>query len=249
MVLAAIDRGFHTLGFSSHSHLDGEAWTLRDPAAYRAEIQRLAEVYREKLAVVCGVEWDWDSSAEDREGYQYVIGSVHRIQGPCTGQKYEMDHTLEEILNCRDREFGGDGIAMTQHYFSVIEQMIDTKPDILGHMDLPRKQNLNNRIFDETNPQYIQAALHALEKAAKAGILVEMNTGVSFRGYRDDYYPAERLLPAFAEMGGRLILTSDTHDPRGLGWQFDLAAQKAKKAGFRTLYQLTGHGFEEVEIE
>ncbi len=248
MVRAAIEKGFHTLGFSSHSHLNGEAWTLQDPAAYKAEIQRLKRVYAGRIDVVPGLEWDLDSDPADREGFAYIIGSVHRIRGAKSGQKYEMDHAVEEVLRCRDREFDGDGEAMTALYFKEVKRMIAQKPDILGHMDLPRRRNSHNCVFDENAPGYLNNALEVLEQAARAGILVEINTGGNFRGSRTDFYPAKQLLPEFARMGGKVILTSDSHQPEALNWKFEQAAQNAKEAGFRSLWYLTAKGFCEEEI-
>lgn len=249
MVQGALEKGFHTLGFSGHSHVAGESWSMRDPAAYRAEINRLAEKYKGQIDVVLGIEWDLDSDPADREGLSYVIGSVHRMKCPKTSLSFEVDHTAEELTVCRDVEFDGDGAAMADYYFDLVSRMIDTKPDILGHMDLIRKLNHGDLIYPEAAPSCVQRELELLEKAARAGILVELNTGGSYRGYRSDFYPANRVLPEFARMGGKLILTSDSHDVAGLGWQFEKAAQQAKQAGFKSLWVLTKNGFEETEIE
>ena len=248
MVQAAIEKGFHTLGFSSHSHLNGQDWTLQDTAAYKAEIERLKQVYKGRINVVPGLEWDLDSDAADRKGFDYIIGSVHRIRGAKSGCCYEMDHEFEEVLRCRDTEFDGDGEAMTALYFQEVQRMIAQKPDILGHMDLPRRRNSHNRLFDETAPGYLNRALEALQEAARAGILVEINTGGNYRGSRTDFYPAKPLLPEFARMGGKVILTSDSHQPEALNWKFEQAAQNAKDAGFRSLWYLTDKGFCEEEI-
>lgn len=249
MAQAAFEKGFHTLGFSSHSALPNESWALQDQQAYRAEIQRLKQEYVGRMAVVYGLEWDLDSDPVDREGCEYIIGSVHRIKGPVSGLTFEVDHTLEEMQICRDHEFEGDGIAMVGAYFDRVEQMIDQKPDILGHMDLIRKHNSKNVLFPEDAPEIVNRSLEVLEKAARAGILVELNTGGNYRGYRTDFYPAERLLAEFARMGGRMTLSSDSHNAESLGWKFEEAAKKAKRAGFRTLWVLTGNGFKEIEIQ
>lgn len=249
MVQGALEKGFHTLGFSSHSPLPKEKWTLRDPEAYQAEIARLKECYADRITLVCGIEWDSDSEQSDREGYAYNIGSVHRLQGPRTGKRYEVDHSLNLLEECRLTEYEGDGLAMAKDYLTLVGQMVEKRPTILGHMDLIRKLNSHNRVFDEKDKSYQQLALEVLEKAARAGILVEMNTGGSYRGYRKDPYPANVLLPEFARMGGRLILTSDSHDAKSLGWQFEEAAASAKRAGFQELYYLGPKGFAACELQ
>ncbi len=249
MIQGALEKEFHTLGFSGHSPLENVGWCMKDTAGYRATVKQLAEKYKGRIDVVLGMEWDLDSAPADREGLSYVIGSVHQITGPCTGQKYQVDNTAEMLLCCRDNEFDGDGLAMADEYFDLVSRMIDTKPDILGHLDLIRKLNHGDRIFPEASPACVQKELELLEKAARAGILVELNTGGSYRGYRTDFYPANRVLAEFARMGGKLILTSDSHDVNSLGWQFEKAARQAKQAGFQSLWVLTGNGFKETEIE
>ena len=248
MVKAALEKGFHTLGFSGHSPLPGQDWTLRDPQAYRAEVARVKKAYAGKINVFCGIEWDGDSPADQRENYDYVIGSVHRLYGPKTGKSYEADHKLEFLEDCKANEFEGDGLAMALEYLKLVNKMVDIHPDILGHMDLIRKLNQGCRLFDENAKPYLQASLEVLEKAARADVLVEINTGGAYRGYRNDFYPKSCLLPEFARMGGKLILTSDSHDTKGIGYRFEDAAEGAKKAGFKELYALTAKGFEPFEI-
>ena len=60
MVLAAIDKGFETLGFSPHSYtpfcLD---YCVRDFSAVEREFARLKDKYGEKINLLLGVELDY----------------------------------------------------------------------------------------------------------------------------------------------------------------------------------------------
>ena len=65
MAEKAADFGFVSLGFSSHSPLPYENdWAMREEAypAYFAEIARLKELYKNKMEIYCGIEWDADTS-------------------------------------------------------------------------------------------------------------------------------------------------------------------------------------------
>lgn len=61
MVLSAIEAGFDVLGFSGHSYTsfdESYCMSREDTHVYRQEIRRLADVYRDRIAVFCGIEQD-----------------------------------------------------------------------------------------------------------------------------------------------------------------------------------------------
>ena len=61
VILAAISAGLDTVGISDHSYTvyDEPGCTLPESAsAYRADIRSLAEKYKDKIRVLCGVEQD-----------------------------------------------------------------------------------------------------------------------------------------------------------------------------------------------
>ena len=78
--------------------------------------------------------------------------------------------------------------------------------------------------------------------------LLEINTGAVSRGFRKDFYPADFLLAKWHELGGDVIITSDSHSTDTLTAYFDEAAEAARKAGFTRVMVLTGHGFEPCEL-
>ncbi len=49
-------------------------------------------------------------------------------------------------------------------------------------------------------------------------------------------------------MGGKVIITSDSHDINSLTFGFDEAAAAIKAAGFTALTVLTVNGFEQQEL-
>ena len=59
MTLAAIEKGFVTLGFSGHSPMYYEAdWTMpkEKVSEYIKDIRRVKEKYADKIDVLCGIE-------------------------------------------------------------------------------------------------------------------------------------------------------------------------------------------------
>ena len=80
MVIAAIEAGCRTLGFSGHSFEFGTDWCMSEEGTrnYRDEVKRLKKKYADKIEILLGVEYDYFSEIDTRE-YDYVIGSVHYV--------------------------------------------------------------------------------------------------------------------------------------------------------------------------
>lgn len=250
MASAACAQGLTTLGFSGHSHTpcDREyCMTPQRTAQYKATIAKLKLEYKGKVDILCGIEWD-QFSDDKLTGYDYWIGSVHYLRGPKTGKYYEIDFRPQDLKDCMDDEFGGDGLAMAEAYFASVAEVAARKPDILGHIDLIKKLNCTGAYFDENSPRYKAAAMSALKAAAEAGCLLEVNTGGVFRGYRSDFYPSAWLLEEWKKLGGKVIITADAHSTDSLTFGYEDAAKLLRSVGFESVQVLTGKGFEDQPL-
>lgn len=250
MASAACAQGLTTLGFSGHSHTPCDREYCMSPsrtAQYKATIAKLKAEYRGKVDILCGLEWDLFSD-DKRQGYDYWIGSVHYIHGPKTGRYYELDFRPQDLRECIDADFAGDGLAVVEEYYASVAKVAALRPDILGHFDLIKKLNANGDFFDEASPRYRAAALAALTAAQEAGCLLEVNTGGVFRGYRKDFYPSDWLLAEWHARGGRVIITADAHRTDSLTFGYEEAAAAVRAAGFSGVEVLTGGGFVHQEL-
>ncbi|MBO5745063.1 MAG: hypothetical protein J6R60_04665 [Clostridia bacterium] len=77
---------------------------------------------------------------------------------------------------------------------------------------------------------------------------LEFNTGGISRGYKTFLYPNKFLLEKVKEYGGKLLLGSDSHDPRNLDFFFDESVKILKSIGFETISVFNGKEFEDVKI-
>lgn len=251
MARAAFEAGAVSFGASGHSHTpipEDEGCVLPiDMAEYEAEVLRLRGEYAGRMDVLLGIELD-NCADVTAEGFDYWIGSAHRLKGP-DGAYYTADWDEETLADCRDRVFGGDGCAMAERYYAEVGRMAALRPTILGHIDLIAKFNEDGAFFNEEDPRCRAAALEALHAADPKETLLEINTGAMARGYRTVPYPALFLLKEWREMGGSVILTADAHSAGAIVYGYAQAAELARAAGFRRSTLLTLAGREECPLD
>ena len=250
MAAAAYAAGVQYFGVSCHSHTpipsDRGCVLPADMTAYRAAVLDLRAAYAGRMEVLLGLEWDSQSDVLP-EGFDYWIGSVHYLKG-ANGAYYAIDWGEEQFTACRDELFGGDALTMAEGYFAEVARVAAKRPTILGHIDLVTKLNAGNKFFDEDAPRYRAAALAALHAADPRATLLELNTGAMSRGYRDAPYPALFLLKEWRAMGGRIILTSDSHSADTVVYGYDRSIALAKAAGFDRSVLLTAAGAVECPL-
>lgn len=251
MVLSALDHGFSSIGFSSHAkqHFD-HRYAMDDEreANYIAEIRRLQKKYAEKIRIWLGTELDLFCYAE-RSNFEYVIGSLHLI--PMADRIWGVDNTKERLIQIRDEVFGGDGVAMAVEYFRYYGAYIfSQRPNIAGHMDLIRKNNMEGDVFDESDPRYRQAALNALGMVKQSGSIIEVNTGAMARYGAKTPYPSRFLLEEWLKMGGEVMLSSDCHYAENIMTGYAESVDLLLSVGFKTA-KVLGRGdklFETTEL-
>ena len=253
MVQAAIAKEFVRLGFSGHCFNDfrpedQEVWCMKlhEIPNYQAEVRAMAEKYKEKIEILCGVEQDFCSSAST-EGFDYVIGSVHYAEKE--GRYYCVDESPEVLEKAIREGFGGDVYALTKRFFEMEAEVVQkTNATFIGHFDLVTKFNEGNRYFDPMDKRYRHAALEAMDALIETDRPFEINTGGMYRGFRKEAYPSIELLKDLKERGGSILLSSDSHDGQSIGFRFAEAAQAAKEIGFQTVKVLGKNGWDEFAL-
>ena len=237
MILAAIGAGLRSVGMSVHSPMPNHApWAIRAErlGAYRAQMAELADKYRGKIRVYCGVEWDVLSDI-DLEPFDYVIGSVHQL--PVAGSP-EVDNSPEMTARYIRESFGGDSDKAAACYFEQLLRVAqEPQADIVGHFDLITKFDQTHGFFNPESPAYRRAAQRAMEALVSAGKIFEINTGAISRGARTTPYPSLELLRSLRGMGGRITVSADAHFVSGIACAFDLAQELALAAGFSEIWR------------
>lgn len=248
MILAAIDLGFVSLGFSGHGIASYDIVSMKpeQELAYRKEIRALQEKYADRIEILLGQEHDCLSPYAEFP-YDYLIESVHHLRQPngywdVDWDQYHTDIAIKE-------GFGGDVYAYCKAYFETCADAYSHSPaQIVGHLDLVCKFNQKTPLFDENDPRYLQPAMEALECAVDRGMVVEVNTGGMAKGHRNIPYPTKPILRRLKELGGEVIVNSDCHDKTKLTYGYDLARELLLSCGFDHTLILRKHGFEEVPL-
>jgi len=232
VVLAAIDKGFDAIGFSSHAMLPESLldWVLTPERAprYAAEIRALARKYAGRIRVLCGVEADYVPGGANpaRSTYaaiapDYIIGSVHFVTAP-DGAQVCVDKTPQELADGIAAHFGGSVEAYIRAYFAQERAMVASFDfDIAGHLDLVRKFNAKHPYFDESAAWYVDELARTADAVAASGKLVEVNTGAISRGWLDDAYPSAAFRAMLRERGVRFVLSADAHAADTIDCAFD----------------------------
>jgi histidinol-phosphatase (PHP family) len=245
MIEAAIAKGFSTLGFSSHvmlpDTLENVTLTEDNINDYVATVRSLAQKYKSKIEVLCGIEADYvkgvttpDFSRYSKWGFDYIIGSIHFLA--VGDDRLCIDHTPEILINDINRLFNGSAKEFIKSYFAAEREMIENCDfNIVGHPDLPRKFNATLKIFNESESWYLEELEKTADAIAASKKIVEINTGAISRGWMDNPYPSTDFISLLKERNVPLIISSDAHSASGIDCAFDKFASLATIEDFRSV--------------
>jgi histidinol-phosphatase (PHP family) len=207
-------RGLKQMGITEHDRYLDEI----DLAAF----QEAREKYQD-VELRLGIEIDFVPGAEERMEhdstalpYDYVIGSVHRVQGE------EVDHPVHrEIYEKLDAYE-----LYERYYVNVREAALSGCFEILGHPDLIK-------IFRHFPERDITSMLEETADAvAESGVVVDVNAA-GLRKPVGEVYPSRQLLEMFYRRGVPIILSSDAHAPDQVAMGYDESLKLVNDVGYR----------------
>lgn len=247
MVQAAIQEGLTSIGFTGHAPLPYENdWTMKTETvrSYMDEVRTLAEKYQEHIDISLGMEIDYFMDTEDISSdskalipeLDFFIGSIHTIGKMRNGLMADIDYTPEifeaGIKDC----FDGSVSAFVRRYYESLGNMALTiQPDIIGHMDIIKKNNADNRFFDDQEPWYQEAAGTCLDKIKASGSIIEVNTGGMIRYGDRCLYPERWLMETILEKEIPITLNGDSHTTEGICYAYEEVLTLLKKVGFKAI--------------
>ncbi len=221
---AAIRFGYHTFGVTEHAPRLGEhylydnererGWDLAKIEAdfehYGAEIGPISEEFADRLIVLRAFEIEVvppDRYVEvmkayrERHRFEYMVGSVHFMHDRSIDSGQE---PFDEVIEI---EGGLEGLAIA--YYRLIAEMVSAlKPEVVGHLDLIRKNAPSNEAVD--TPAIRRAADEALDAIREANSILDLNTA----GYRKGIgapYVSPWLLQRAKALGIGICFGDDSH--------------------------------------
>ncbi len=247
----AVELGFDALGFSSHAPLSFPVdWVMRreDLGKYVDEVNALRSGASVEIEIFLGLEIDYIPGelypvhdAFPETVLDYVIGSVHFVRRENGAGHLSIDGPIEEFSDTLERGFDGDIRSLVETYYgNLIEMLCVSNPDVLGHIDVVRKNNGDGRFFDTAGSWYREAVAAVVDEAARRDVIVEINTGALARGYENMLYPEPWIVSYCGERKVRMAVGSDAHHPDHLGSFRDTAFSALNDAGYTGHWALTG---------
>jgi histidinol-phosphatase (PHP family) len=202
--------------------------------AYAAEAFALRERFADRIQLLVGFETErlppdgWHARMLELRAsapFEYVIGSVHDVDGVVIDFKAEHNEALAAQL-------GGRAVLQAR-YFDALTDMVKTlRPEVVGHIDLIRKfEGPGASIAPEAWP-HLQAALEAVRDA---GSVLDVNCGAHRRGL-SPVYPLPEILKRAQAMGIGVTLGDDSHGISSVGVGLDACMQAIADAGYRELH-------------
>ena len=267
MAEAARAAGFSILGFSSHAPLPfGTDWNMDGSRleAYLGTIRTLAAEHASPragipaMSILVGLEIDFieglcgPADGRFREArLDYSIGSVHYVSpaGPPT-VGFTVDEPEDDFAAHLESFYGGDADALVEDYYAAVAACVRAGGfDILGHLDLVRKNNGGQSRFREDTGRYRASAMQVVDALAGTGIIVEVNTGGMARGKTDSPYPALWIAKELNARGIAVCVNSDAHQTNQLLANRDDGLRLASEAGYRKLTVVGIDGRRELPLE
>jgi histidinol-phosphatase (PHP family) len=251
---AAWEKGLSAIGFSAHAPLTKKTgwrtdWHLADGRLeeYMESVRAARRRWEGKLPVYLGLEADFIAGLIGPRDFQdlgldYIIGSVHYMFPPNGGEPFTVDGPEEEFA-AGLAYFNGDGEALMEAYWDCVEAMIGEGGfDILGHLDVIKKNNQRGDAFNMEGERYRSRIRKIAPLIVQSGAVVEVNTGGLNRGKTADPYPSREILELLR--GKPVSITADAHSPDHLGGHYDDARELLLAAGFTRAVSFRGrrHG-------
>ncbi|HMO04266.1 MAG TPA: histidinol-phosphatase HisJ family protein [Kiritimatiellia bacterium] len=129
----------------------------------------------------------------------------------------------------------GPAEQVWREYYDLTGRLADSGLyDVVTHTDLPKRFGM------PSDPDQIaDVAIPALDRIARAGMAIEINTSGWIHSIREAY-PSRHVLRWAAERGIGLVFGSDAHSPDRVGDGFEEALQLAREAGFTEARRYAG---------
>jgi histidinol-phosphatase (PHP family) len=239
---SAHNNGIRSLGFSSHAPLPFDTpWSMKPNRLpdYLSEIEKAKSLFS-SLEIYKGLEVDFipqkRKPSDFKQQLDYSIGSIHFVDEFADGKGWEIDGPHDLFLHGLSEIFNNDLRGVVTRYFELTREMLSVSPpDIVGHLDKIKIQNIGEKFFKESEHWYVTEVEKTLDAIANAGVIVEVNTRGVYQRKCDAVYPSPWILTKVLKRNIPITLSSDAHHSKDLTSYFSEAAEQLLAIGFRKI--------------
>ena len=226
MIKRAAELGMSTVFITDHYDADvtyGD-WAF-DPDEYFEILGPLKEKYRGTIDVKIGIEIGLQPHLVSHfqklfsdYPFEYVIGSIHVLDGKDPYYRDEYDMTDDEYFRMY--------FQYSAECFEACKGLYDT----VGHLDYVVRYAYSGT-KEYSYEKYAAWIDPILDAAVESGAALEINTGAIKYG-QDILHPAEAVVRKYLEKGGRkFTVGSDAHRVRDIGRGFGRAEEYLQSFG------------------
>jgi histidinol-phosphatase (PHP family) len=250
----AYEKGLLSLGFSAHAPVFAKTglrtnWHLADErlGEYLDSVRSAKKRWEGMLPVYLGLEVDFIpglTGPADKDyrkmGLDYIIASVHYVLPP-RGGPFTVDGPPEEVEQGIKEGFDGDPMGMVESYLDSEEAMIHAGGfDVLGHPDLVKLHNKDNKFFNPKSDFYLKRIAVLAALLAEADVPSELNTGGLNRDKISECYPSLDFLKHFREQNVPIVINADAHKAVELDGHYKEARKSMLEAGYKETVLFSG---------
>ncbi|TFF98693.1 MAG: histidinol-phosphatase HisJ [Promethearchaeota archaeon] len=244
---AAIDKNLKTIGISDHfpyeiySNMEGIPYeeysmTVKEIQKYLFTIQEAKKKYKKEINVRASFEVDFIINQVPvlnnildniKTQLDYILGSIHVLYSERGPWCFDDSRFLGEFNNYESVN------DVYLHYYNTMLEMVQEKAfdfDIVSHFDLPKKFNKR----PEDDALIMDKIIEVLKQIKERELTIEINTS-GFRKEVGEQYPSMKIIQKIHELDIPIVLSSDAHNPKEVGYKFDFMIQKLKEIGFKKL--------------
>jgi histidinol-phosphatase (PHP family) len=246
-VKVAIEKNFSEIGIADHFPLDvivnnpehekfirNASMKVEEFPIYIEEIKFLKKKYKNKIKVKLSTEVAFATPGRPltmqkkvlepfMDDFDYLIGAIHDIKWHGSSIIVLAPGQGAEALQNYEEE------KITLEYIEKLMRLVKTETfDVIAHFD-------NHRVlFHPKEPQYSkntwEKLLDLLDIVKNKGIAIEINTSAILKDLGSQY-PIDEIVIEMIQKDIPLVLGSDAHSPKYVGFMLEKFLEKAKKWG------------------
>src|SRR5690625_722721 len=232
-------QGIQELGISEHAyffwetkHILSNPWVDNRRHLHFKDYKNFFDHVRQAgLPIKMGIEVDYTPGQEklmesfiEGHPFDYVIGSVHWIgDWGIDLADYKDEYDRRDIK-----------IVYEQYYDQIVTLAESGLFDIVGHIDLIKIFN-----YKPDDQAFIEAQYDRVVKAlAESDTCIEISTA-GLRKPVCEIYPDPILLQKCYDAGVKIVINSDAHMPKHVGFAYDQAVELARSVGYEHIQTFT----------